>query len=454
MDFKRKSLILALTMLAGNQAYAAVSADEASQLGSELTPWGAIKDGNAEGTIPAYSGRPTPPANYDSSTPGIRPDLFGDEKPVVVITAQNMAEHADKLSEGTQAMLKKYPEYRVDVYPTHRTANYPDWADANSIKNATDCRTTDGGLGIENCHAGVPFPIPQSGYEVMWNKILQLDSPSSYGVVRSLFVDPTGKVILQGQNQQSVEIPYWDKDRTKVMGGKDIYWLYRHISTAPARKAGEGLLMHDSLDMVNTGRRAWQYIPGQRRVKLSPDIAYDTPNPQSGGTSNMDDATLFLGAMDRFEFKLIGKREMYIPYNAFKLKDAKQCPQDTTMLKGVVNPDCMRWELHRVWEVEATLRQGSRHNYSKRRFFMDEDVFSGLAENYDASGQLYRVVQTTMTPRYESIGHDLYTTINYDMPSGAYVLFSYSAQTGGSTDAPKQPARFWSPDSLSGSSVR
>ena len=70
---------------------------------------------------------------------------------------------------------------------------------------------------------------------------------------------------------------------------------------------------------MKNGRRAWQYLPGQRRVKLAPDIAYDTPNPGTAGASTYDDAWVFNGAMDRYDFKLVGKQEMLVPYNAFKL---------------------------------------------------------------------------------------------------------------------------------------
>lgn len=453
MTRKIHVLTLALAVVAAGQAHAGVTAEEALQLGGTLTPWGAIKAGNADGTIPAYNGTVAPPSSYDPSKPGMRPDPFAEEKPLFSISAQNLAQYADKLAEGTKAMLQKYPDYRLDVYPTHRTANYPDWVNENSIKNATNCKTTKGGLGVEGCFGGVPFPIPQDGYEAMWNKMLQFEAPGTFSVVRSWLVDPSGKAILQGENEQWIEIPYYDRSKTSI-GAKDAYWLYRHISKAPARKAGEALLMHDSLDMVGTGRRAWQYLPGQRRIKLAPDLAYDTPNPQSGGTSNMDDATLFLGAMDRFEWKLLGKREIYIPYNNFKLKDPAQCPSTTVLQKSFFNPDCVRWELHRVWIVEATVRPGVRHNYHKRVFYLDEDVFTGLADNYDASGQLYRIVQTFVVPRYESEGHDSYSTVGYDLLSGAYATFSYHSDTGGSYDLPKQTDRFWSPESLAGSGIR
>jgi hypothetical protein len=443
----------ALVVLSASHAHAAVTADEAQQLGASLTPWGATQAGNADGSIPAYTGTVKPPASYDPKNPGFRPDPFADEKPLFSIDGKNLQQYADKLAEGTKSMLQKYPEYRIDVYPSHRTANYPDWVNANSIENATRCNTINDGLGVENCFGGIPFPIPKTGSEVMWNKLLQFEAPATYGISRSWLVDSSGKAVLQGENKMWIQMPYYDKDKSSI-GPTDSYWLYRHLSTAPARKAGEALLLHDSIDMVNTGRRAWQYIPGQRRIKLAPDLAYDTPNPQSGGKANMDDSTLFLGAMDRFDWKLIGKEEKYIPYNNFKLKDPGQCPSTKVLIKNFFNPDCVRWELHRVWVVEATLKPGVRHNYHKRTLYLDEDVFTGLADNYDASGQLYRMSNSFFVSRYESEGHDGYMTVTYDIPSSGYTTSGFYTDTGGSVTSAKRDSRFWSPDSLSATGIR
>jgi hypothetical protein len=453
MISKIQTLTLALALVSVGPVFAAVTAEEAKQLGSTLTPWGAEKAGNAAGTIPAYAGSVKPPASYDPKKPGVRPDPFASEKPLYSIDAKNMAQYADKLSDGTMALMTKYPSYRIDVYPSHRTANYPQWVNDNSIKNATQCKSINNGLGIEGCFGGTPFPIPKSGSEVMWNKLLWLESPSSFGVSQSWLVTPSGENILQAQNNLNVELPYYDQSKTSF-APQDSYFLYRSDALKPARKAGEALTVHDSIDMINIGRRAWQYLPGQRRVKLSPDLAYDTPNPEGGGASNMDDAMLFVGPMDRFDWKLIGKKELYIPYNVFKLKDPAQCPMKTALTPGALNPNCVRWELQRVWVVEATVKPGVRHNYHKRLFYINEDTFIGVADNYDASGKLYRTSQVLSIPRYESVGQDSYSTAVYDFSSGAYTVFGFTTDNGGSYDAPKRDGRFWSPDALSASGIR
>lgn len=152
--------------------YAGVTADEAAKLKSTLTPFGAEKAGNKDGSIPAWTGGLTKvPAGYEPGS--ARPDPFPDEKPVVQISAKNLEQYKDKLSEGTQTMLRQHPSYRLDVYPTHRTAAAPQWVYDNTFQNATRAKTTAGGNSVENAYGGIPFPIPKSGAEVMWNHLLR-----------------------------------------------------------------------------------------------------------------------------------------------------------------------------------------------------------------------------------------------------------------------------------------
>ena len=82
---------------------------------------------------------------------------------------------------------------------------------------------------------------------------------------------------------------------------------------------------------------------------------------------------MFNGAPDRYDWKLIGKKELYIPYNAYRL-DSPQLKYSDIIKPGHINRDLTRYELHRVWEVEATLKTGERHIYAKRHFFIDEDT--------------------------------------------------------------------------------
>ena len=175
-------------------ASAEVGPEEAGQLGDMLTPWGAEKAGNKDGSIPPYTGGLTkPPASYEPGKKGVLTDPFADEKPLFSVNAANMAQHADKLSEGVKAALAKYPDARLDVYPSHRTATYPKWVVDNTLKNATQCKEV--GPKLVNCVGGVPFPIPKTGTQITWNHQLAFMGSSFTGRAATVFTDASGKTL-------------------------------------------------------------------------------------------------------------------------------------------------------------------------------------------------------------------------------------------------------------------
>jgi uncharacterized protein DUF1329 len=430
-------------------AFAAISADEAKALGTTLTAVGAEAAANKDGTIPAYSGGlTTPPAGFKAGD-GIRPDPFASEKPRLSIDAKNMAQHGAQLTEGTKALLQKYGSFRVDVYPTHRSVAFPKWLTDNTAKNAVRATTANDGRSIEGAHAGFPFPVPKTGYEAMWNHLVRFNGQAYEAKYRNLNVDANGHVALATEGVSNQEFPYWDPSKTTT----DNYWRIKLTYTGPARRAGEALMIVDPLDIGAKDRRAWTYLPGQRRVKVAPDLAFDTPNPGTAGATTFDDTFIFNGSMDRFDFKLVGKKEMIVPYNDYAaVYGAKQ---DDLLKPNHLNPDLVRWELHRVWVVEATLREGKRHVYSKRTFYLDEDSWAALAsDEYDARGQLYRTGFAYMAPSYELPAP--YTDMfgHYDLVSRVYSLTGFIAETGGLKHIKPLPDREWTADALAGAGVR
>lgn len=439
-------------------ATAAVSADEAKALGTTLTPWGAIQAGNKEGTIPAYTGPAKTPATFDPKNPGHRPDPFAGEKPLFSIDAKNMAQYADKLSEGIKAALQKYPTYRLDVYPTHRTANYPKWYLDNALKNATGaCKTAKEGNQITGCMPGMPFPIPKTGHEVMWNRLLKFDaasamSPNMTGTV----VDTQGNRTITGVGTMWWQYDVFEPSRiNQVIGDEEVFERLRIDYNEPARKAGEKLIVQDNIDNINIGRRAWSYLPGMRRIKLAPDIAYDTPSPTGGGTGTVDEAAVWYGSLDRYDFKLVGKKELFIPYNNYRVRDKNVCPSAVSMkTKNHLNPDCVRWELHRVWEVKAILKPGKRHVYPNRTIYWDEDLPGvGITDNYDSTGQIFRVSHSLPISYYEQPGHSTDEWVTMDLTTGNYAR-QQDVTTDGWVVIPFKPKSFYASESLAGEGVR
>ena len=453
----------ALATFAG-LSIAAVTAEEAKQLnGPSLTAWGAEKAGNKDGTIPAYTGEGLEaPAGFgsDPKDPHKRPDPFANEKPLFSITAQNVAQYADKL-DGMTEMFKVYPNFRMDVYPSHRTVVYPKYVLDNTAKNATACKGADNDTRLEGCFGGFAFPIPQNGAQVMWNKLTTFRGFAWSGFSNSYVVASNGSVSLVAGNKVWEQSHYYDPKATAPATGKTLYWAFRMNTESPARRAGERLVLLDPLDVLNVGRRAYQYIPGQRRVKLAPDLAYDTPSPSGGGAATMDDASVFLGAVDRYEWKLVGKKEKLIMYNNFKLTD-RTCPDAKLLTKNFANPDCVRWELHRVWVVEGKLKPGLRHVYPRRVFYWDEDAPAvGLSENYDGANKLYRVVSAVTWPYWKNegggggAGAASDGTLNFDLQTGVWSAQGIYGEVGaGIGPTAPQPENFFSPEVLAGEGIR
>jgi hypothetical protein len=443
-----------VTAFAAAPAWAGVSADEARQLGSTLTPVGAEKAGNKEGTIPAWSGGMTtlPPRFQKGSNK--RVDPFADEKPRLAITGKDAAAHADKLTEGTKELLKRHPTMRVDVYPTHRPVYYPARIVENTAKNATGAKSIDDGLGTENVLAGYPFPIPKTGNEVMWNHLLNYRGLGWSAKFDTWNVDSSGRPTLATTGEATYAWPMYDPKKTGVMKETDPFWYVKFQYLAPARRNGEAILAHDSANPLKQGRRAWMYLPGQRRVRLAPDIAYDTPNPGTAGASTYDDGALFNGAMDRYDFKLVGKKEMIVPYSNYKLTYFAK-PADVTT-PNHLNPDAVRWELHRVWVVEATLKPGKRHIYAKRTFYIDEDSWVAVAADaFDARGQLFRSGFSLSTFSYDVPAMFNETQVFYDFTGGLYSVLGLTGEYQGIKYMSEMPAEtVWSAEQLSGTGVR
>jgi hypothetical protein len=179
--------------------------------------------------------------------------------------------------------------------------------------------------------------------------------------------------------------------------------------------------VHETLDQIKQPRQAWTYNPGQRRVRLAPNIAYDNPGTGSDGQRTSDQLDMYNGAPDRYDWKLVGKKESYIPYNSYKLHSDRLKLKDIIQ-KGHINPDPLRYELHRVWVVEATLKQGTRHVYKKRVYYIDEDSWSiAVVDCYDARLEIWRVQEGHLINYYDRELVGPTAEVVYDVQNGRYV---------------------------------
>ena len=417
---------LLLTLLCCSPLAAKVSADEAARLGQDLTPLGAEQVGNADGTIPAWTGGyhtdEVPPVEVRRHHDQYE---FGAEEPLYVITAQNMDKHAEVLTVGHKALLKQFPNsYRIPVYPTRRTVWNPDFVYEATRANAVRAELQNNGESLVNAIIGVPFPIPQSGKEVVWNHKTRYRGQSVRRYNTQLAVQANGS-FTPYKLREDVRFDYsvpgnTPEDLNNVM----IYFL--QVTLAPPRQSGNVLLVHETMDQVKEARRAWLYNPGQRRIRRAPNVAYDNPGTGADGLRTNDQLDVFNGATDRYTWNIVGKREMIVPYNAIKLADSRLKYEDIAK-PGHINPELTRYERHRVWVVESTVRPETSHLYKRRTFYVDEDSWTMLAVDiYDNRDELWRVQEyhMVMVPWRAAIGPAAGTV--YDLQSNRYLAMEMS----------------------------
>lgn len=442
--------VASMLLSVAGASYAAVSADEAAKLKTELTPLGGERAGNKDGSIPAWTGVPAPYGQYKAG--GRRPDPFASDKPLYTVTSKNMAQYADKLSDGVKAMLTKYPDsFRLDVYPTRRTAAAPQWVYDNTLKNATRAKLE--GEKVVGAYGGVPFPIPKTGTEVMWNHQLRWRGASIDSDMRAYLNTAVGQRVLVGESSYTEQYPYFMKDGNADEFQKvGDYWMLRILTSGPPIRAGEGIAGRQNVDPDKD--QVWVYLAGQRRVRKLPNACCDAPSPPTAGLMTFDETYVYGGRMDRFDWKIVGKREMLVPYNTNGLLTAEK--DEDLFLSKHMNPDRVRWELHRVWVVDAELRAGQRHATPKSRYYVDEDSwFALLGDRWDARGQLWKTMwhPPFAAPDMPGLGGTMFGY--YDLLSGAWFVQGVTAQQAKQYQLTgRLKETMFSPEAMAGEGVR
>jgi hypothetical protein len=443
------ALTLAFTLLAAAPARA-VSEAEAARLGRDLTPLGGERAGNKAGTIPAWTGGYA--ATASAMITGRRPDPFAADKPLYTVTAANAGDHAQRLTDGLKAMFKKYPDFRLNVYTTRRSASAPAFVYENTRLNAIRASVT--GEALTGAFGGIPFPIPKNGEEAMWNASQFWGGAAYRFDANGYLVTASGSPVLTVDVKGELNRPYYHEDGDRATFEKQggVHAEIKVVNKGPAVRAGEAVI--SKLYTDSSKDVAWMYLTGQRRVRKLPTACCDAPTPQTSGVMTFDEQFVFRGRLERFDWKLIGKQEMLIPYNVNRLNVPER---DADVLgKNFLNPDHLRWELHRVWVVEATLRAGQRHTMPRSRYYLDEDTWVPvLADRWDARGDLWRTLA-----QYPLVLPDVPATAPmtfdmHDLMSGSwYVNGLMNAKATPIVFVPKFSDSNFQPDSLAGKSIR
>ncbi len=429
-----------LTLSAG-LAMAGAKPDQINRLSEDLTPVGAERAGNEAGTIPAWTGGITsPPANY---TPRAHhPDPFPDDQILFTIDASNSQEYSENLSVGQMAMFERYPDtYKMNVYQSRRTASFPERTYEYTIKNGATGELAENGEGVENVAEGFPFPFPENGHELIWNHKLKYKGVGSFRYNNQVAPTASGQYTVVKLKEDLLGLYYAEGNTLEDISNILLYFY--QVVEAPARLAGNVLLVHETLNQANQLRQAWIYNPGQRRVRRAPNVAYDNPGTASDGLRTNDMSDMFNGALDRFDWELVGKKEMYIPYNSYKAH-SDSLDYDDLVRPGHLNTDVMRYELHRVWVVDATLKDGNRHLNNRRTYYLDEDSYQiSLIDHYDRRDELWRFSEAHSINYYEV--PTFWSTIesHHELSSGRYVAVGLDNQDEVNTfNTPSKPSDF------------
>lgn len=416
--------------LACSVGLAQAKGNDPTPLGKTLTPMGSEMAANADGSVPAWSGGlPSTAGTVDSK--GSYSDPYAADKPLFTVTAQNLAQYQKFLSPGQIALFKRYPDsYKMNIYPSHRSANLPKQVLDQSRANVAKTSLADGGNGLHDYARGIPFPLPTEGLEVMWNHMTRYRGGSYERISSSALVRENGATSYV-RNQSLINFA---DTVSGLEPNANTLFLFKSRVLEPARLSGEAVLVHEPIDQVAEPRSAWQYLPGQRRVRRAPMIAYDNSARYSNGLITADNIDGYNGAPDRFDWKLIGKQELFIPYNSYKI-GSHALKYDEVIKPNHINQDLARYEKHRVWVVEATLKPSARHIYAKRRFYVDEDSWQiAQADQYDSRGELWRSGELHAIQQYDhGFTYNVLET-SYDLIAGRYYA-------GGLANEETQPMR-------------
>ncbi|MGB1580521.1 MAG: DUF1329 domain-containing protein [Nevskiales bacterium] len=412
------SLIAAL--LLSLNAQAKVTEAEAAKLGAELTPVGAEKAANADGSIAQW----TPAAQRgDLSGAFANNPEYDAEKPLFTITKANMAEYDALLTEGHKKLLESYDSYKMNVYPSHRPVSFPDFVYEWTKWNATNCEL----IGTDhpnNCKIGFTYPIPQSGAEIVWNHRVRFRGQNVRRYNNQMIVQADGsyqltKIVEEAKFYYAL---HPDKDPVPLMKDSGLFIKYFSETLEPPRMAGQLILVHEKAGTGSEGRQAWLYNPGLRRIRRAPAVCCDGPYEGTDGHQFYDQVDMFNGTLERFNWKLLGKKEMLIPYNSNKIS-GPTVKFDELAAPKHLNQELPRYEKHRVWVVEANIREGTNHTFHKRVMYFDEDSwYPSAIDNYDSRGELMQFQEghTAFAYNIQSVGG--VPEVIYHFNSGRYFV--------------------------------
>lgn len=388
---------------------------------NELTPIGAEKSASQDGAIPAWTGgydASLRSQSYDANGALINP--YADDKPLFVITADNVDDYRKWLSAGHQALFTLYPDYQMPVYPSRRSVGY-----AQAIYDATLANEGKSNLlgsdSLVDAMLGFPFRRPEHGAQAIWNHRVRYRGDSMAAEFASVAQRPNGdwsKFVVE----LKVRFDYGNLANPGQASGKNLLLYYFTRTLWPSQARGASVLAHDTIDVDHSARKIWAAGGGYKKVLRIPPIGYDFPNPGSEGLQFVDMIDMYNGAFNRYDWRLVGKREMFIPYNAYEL-NARDVSYQQLLGPHFINPAYTRYEKHRVWVVEAVKRSGTNHHFRKRRFYLDEDSWGiVMVDGFNATNRLWKFQEGHTVAQYDIQAATTMPEIVYDLAEQRFFI--------------------------------
>ncbi|MGB0956496.1 MAG: DUF1329 domain-containing protein [Panacagrimonas sp.] len=395
--------------------------------GGGLTPVGALRDGSADGAIPAWTGGITAASRPADYRPGKQlVDPYASDKPLFVIDASNAEKYRARLSKGHRALLRQKKGYRMPVYPTRRSVSFPGAIYNATQKNHKRARLS-GADTLEDARLGFPFPQPQSGVEVMWNHRVRYRGDTVQAASQQIVVGANGKQVARFKRIERAYFRYGNIQDPADIGTQNILLYYLLQFSGPSLNNFLALL-HETANAEKDKRAIWVAPPGIGRLFRVPPVGYDQLFPGTDGIYFIDMIDMYNGPFDRYVWKLVGRTELYVPYNGYRLSDGSFNYEDL-LTPGFLNPDATRYELHRVWVVEATERGGKRHSFGLRTFYVDEDSWNVvMVENHDRKGALWRFQEGHLVALYDVQAANSFPIVTYDLKDGRYLATRLTAE--------------------------
>ncbi len=298
------------------------------------------------------------------------------------VDKSNLEQHKDRLPEGLYKMIKEW-DYSINVYETVNDFSFP-----NDYQEATEkykgAARVDKQGGIENYTAGLPFPEPKSGAEVMYNYDYKYTGDDFYYVGDAIIMSTAGRERRLGltYSRMSYQGRLRVDPKPSIPGPGNVELKEISGFTYPEDIAGM-VLLTVRYQNPSKGDDGWMYIPTIRRVRR---ISVAQRGDSSGGMDfTWDDYRGFSGKVSDYAWKLIGKKEMIIPFHA---------PTTNPRHKGIVLiPDDLRYELRSVWIVEG-VNKDKDYVYSRRRIYLDADSYDiPVCVLWDRRGALWKYIE-------------------------------------------------------------